>query len=333
MELQDYIRKIVRECLNENLQSGLLSKEQMIKLGASGSLDKAFERYIPIDKIVGLDPSPKDWTDNYGNIRKYTRGDKINSSIEVIYDSNDDLYYLQNGNHRIKQAKLNGDQFIRAFIQPDKGRIGKDARIFVEGVNSLNQSISESYDDVSTKNGSPVHFHGVTLYHGTNSKFKDFDIEKTGTVQYSDWGKGIYFTRSREAAHHYRIYAVKKLNKEYNDAYDDYINSEKKLKNLKYGSPEYEKQSNLLYVKLKNFQNIGQKLNSTKEGRLIMAKINPNAKIYRFNSTDGLTDPFLAKEAQNKGYDIILIDENRFTEEFVVINPNSITIIGEIKDS
>lgn len=79
MNLHEYIKKTVKECLNENLYTRLLSKDKMIELGASGSLDKAFERYIPVDKIVGLDPSPKYW----------------------------------------------------AFIQPDKGKIGNDLKLFI----------------------------------------------------------------------------------------------------------------------------------------------------------------------------------------------------------
>ena len=59
-------------------------------------------------------------------------------------------------------------------------------------------------------------FTNITLYHGTNNNFDEFDIEKSGLIQYSDWGKGIYFTRSKSQAHQYRIDAVKKLNKEYN---------------------------------------------------------------------------------------------------------------------
>lgn len=171
-----------------------------------------------------------------------------------------------------------------------------------------------------------------TLYHGTNNDFDNFDIEKSGLIQYSDWGKGIYFTRSKSQAHNYKIDAVKKLNKEYNDAYEEYVQSEKNFKTSKYGTLENEKLYNLTYVKLKNFQNIGKKLNSTKEGRLITAKIKPTAKIYKYNSNSGMTDPYLSNEVKSKGYDIILVDENKYTEEFVVLNPDSIIITGEIKD-
>lgn len=111
--------------VNEGLNPTLLTKDQMLKLGASGLLDKAFERYIPLEKIVGLDNEPVDWVDDEGKVNRYNKTNEIKKSIEVIYDSNDDLYHLQNGNHRIKQAKINGDKYIRAYIQPDRGKIGE----------------------------------------------------------------------------------------------------------------------------------------------------------------------------------------------------------------
>lgn len=176
-------------------------------------------------------------------------------------------------------------------------------------------------------------FTDIILYHGTNNDFDNFNIEKSGLIHYSDWGKGIYFTRSKSQAHQYRIDAVKKLNKEYNDAYEEFEKTEKKFKNAKYGTQEHKDLYDLTFVKLKVFQNVGKQLNATKQGRLITAKIKPNSKIYKYNSYGGMTDPSLSNEAKSKGYDIILVDENRYTEEFVVINPNSIIITGEIKDS
>jgi len=184
----------------------------------------------------------------------------------------------------------------------------------------------EIYNDLIKENS----YSDIILYHGTNNKFNEFDISKSGLIHYSDWGKGLYFTRSKSQAHQYRIDAVKKLNKEYNDAYEEYEQSQRDFKNTKYGTPEHKEKYDLTFVKLKKFQNIGKELNSTKEGRLVTAKIKPNAKIYRYNSHSGMTDPYLADEVKSKGYDIILVDENRYTEEFVVINPDSIEILGDI---
>lgn len=123
MDVNKITEQILKNILNEGLHPTLLSQDQMIKMGATGALSKGYERYIPIDKIVGEDPSPKDWTDDTGEVNPFEKGGKINSSMEVIYDSGDDIYYLQNGNHRLKQAKINGDYYIRAFIEPDRGKI------------------------------------------------------------------------------------------------------------------------------------------------------------------------------------------------------------------
>jgi hypothetical protein len=171
----------------------------------------------------------------------------------------------------------------------------------------------------------------IILYHGTNSDFNKFDINKSGDVHYSDWGKGIYFTSSKSQANGYRVDAVKKTNKGYNDSYEEYEQSERDLKNVKHGTEEYNELRKLVSIKLKEFQKVGQELNSTKEGKLIIAKIKPGAKIYRYNTSSGMTDPSLSNYASSRGYDIILVDEDRWTEEYVVLNPDSIEITGEIK--
>lgn len=172
----------------------------------------------------------------------------------------------------------------------------------------------------------------VILYHGTNNDFDKFDINKSGLVHYSDWGMGIYFTKSKSQAHRYRVDAVKKSSKEYNDSFEEYEQSERNFKNSKYGTDEYNELYKLIFTNLHKFQDIGKKLNSTKEGKLIVAKIRPNVKIYKYNTSSGMTDPSLSDEVISKGYDIILIDEGRWMEEYVVLNPDSIEIIREIKE-
>ena len=115
----------ILEILTENtdyprLPAGLLSKQQMIARGADGHLSKAFERYIRIDKIDGLEPTPSDSDDGIG----YATGRVITQPIEVIYNADEDKYYLYAGNHRYTQAVQNGQKYIRAFVQPDRGKIG-----------------------------------------------------------------------------------------------------------------------------------------------------------------------------------------------------------------
>lgn len=79
---------------NYNLQHGMLMK-------------------IPIDQIDGLDPEPADWGDG----EEFVAGKEIDKPIEVWYEENQDKFILYDGNHRIKQAKLNNDKYILALVQ------------------------------------------------------------------------------------------------------------------------------------------------------------------------------------------------------------------------
>ena len=118
------ILNIIKEEIN-NLAK--LSQDDMSKKGGTYALSHAYERYIPIDKIEGLDPEPADWSDDNG-IHNYEPNDNELEPIEVKYDKSNDVYYLQNGNHRIKQAKINNNKYVLAFIEPDQGSIGTLAK-------------------------------------------------------------------------------------------------------------------------------------------------------------------------------------------------------------
>lgn len=108
---------------NDLLQPKLLSRkkytqQEMVKLGANYHLHHGFLMEIPVAKIVGLDPEPVNWADESG-YREFEKGQNIEKPIEVIYNSDLDEYLLQDGNHRVKQSKINGDSFIKAFVQSD----------------------------------------------------------------------------------------------------------------------------------------------------------------------------------------------------------------------
>lgn len=170
------------------------------------------------------------------------------------------------------------------------------------------------------------------LYHGTNAAFDKFDVKKAGLIHNADWGEGIYFTASKSQAHRYRIDAVKHTDSTYNKIFDEYEAIEKKMNRLDKSSQEYKKFDALLSSKLKEFQSIGRQLDDSKEGRLITAKLKSNAKIYKYESSSGMTDSNLANEVRREGYDVILVDQGKYMEEYVVLNPNAIIITGEIKD-
>lgn len=80
---------------------------------------------IPVEKIDGLDPEPGSWSDDDGNYNDFKPGQKITKPIEVKYNPDLDIYILWDGNHRVTQAKVNGDKFIKAFVQSDKIQYSK----------------------------------------------------------------------------------------------------------------------------------------------------------------------------------------------------------------
>lgn len=89
---------------------------------------------LPVAIITGLDPTPADWVDDSGENREFTKGNRIpqDKPIEVMFDwngedPNDPNSYdftLYDGNHRITQAKVNGDSHILALVDPN-GNYGK----------------------------------------------------------------------------------------------------------------------------------------------------------------------------------------------------------------
>ena len=141
-------------------------------------------------------------------------------------------------------------------------------------------------------------------YHGTADHFDKFDLDKYQTVKNGDWGKGIYFDSSKSGADYYRREALRSKSKEYQNAYNKYIETE---------NP----------TDLKQFRDVGNKIDQSNEGNIVEVSINPNAKIMKYNA-QGITDPYLTDRAKEKGFDAVLVDEGKGTEELVVINTDII---------
>jgi hypothetical protein len=89
----------------------VLSKEQMIDRGAGGSLSHAIEVDIPLSKIEGREPTPAG---------DYRPGTPVNQPIEVTYDKHSDTFTLYAGNHRVRQAEVNGQSTVKAFVETEK---------------------------------------------------------------------------------------------------------------------------------------------------------------------------------------------------------------------
>jgi len=101
----------------KKLRSYAYSQKSMLERGADGHLSSAYERYVPMHKLDGLEPTP---TNNESDDGKYHYGKPVKQPIEVKYDADEDKYTVYGGNHRIAQAKANGDTHILAFVEPDR---------------------------------------------------------------------------------------------------------------------------------------------------------------------------------------------------------------------
>lgn len=99
-----------------------LSHAEMIARGSGGSLGKAYERFVPIDRLDGLEPRPSNEQSADG---LYSFGARVLQPIEVAYDADLDVYMVHAGNHRIAQAQANGQTHILAFVEPDRSN-GRD---------------------------------------------------------------------------------------------------------------------------------------------------------------------------------------------------------------
>lgn len=219
---------------------------------------------------------------------------------------------------KIKDAGYDGI----VFNDRENGVWGKTTIVFDKSNIKTRAQLLSEYEQAK---GGSAPAEGKVLYHGTSEDFGMFDINKSGSVKYGDWGKGIYLDSSKSGADYYRSEAVKAKSKEVQEAYDKYKDSTKNIKKVN-GILQYPEESTQL---LKEFQEISERIGKDKtKGKVLEVVLSPNAKIYKHNSVDGLTDPNLANEVKEKGYDAILIDEGRFTEEYVVLNPELLSIKG-----
>lgn len=104
---------------------------------------------IPVDSIQGLDPEPADWTNDAGEVKQFIPGEKILNPITVEHDSG--VFSLLDGNHRVKQAKLNGDKTISALVHsPDKNysNLGLQKSMDPKKVLDLGKEVDEDFGPV-----------------------------------------------------------------------------------------------------------------------------------------------------------------------------------------
>jgi hypothetical protein len=149
----------------------------------------------------------------------------------------------------------------------------------------------------------------LVCYHGSNNaKINSFDVEKSGSVQYSDWGQGIYFTPSKHTADYYSNEALKKIDYEYNRLYE-----------------VFEKTQD--FVDLKAFQNRGRELFDNKNTIVYSVFLNIKKPLIEIVDSMNYTDPFLSKNAKMDNLDGIFIKTSRGGfSEIIAFEPNQIKL-------
>lgn len=116
--IHKYSKFVINESMDiKPLSHKIYSQAEMVAMGGNYHLHHGILAMIPVAKVDGLDPEPADWHDDEGTTRNFRKGGKIEKPIEVWYDELNDKFMLYDGNHRMKQAKTNGDVYIKAFVQ------------------------------------------------------------------------------------------------------------------------------------------------------------------------------------------------------------------------
>jgi tRNA nucleotidyltransferase (CCA-adding enzyme) len=96
------------EISRQEFEDKRITQQEMLKRGADGHLSSAVELNIPLTLIEGLEPVP-------AMEGEYQKGTPITQPVEIKYDGGQFILYA--GNHRVHQAKVNGDTTIPAFVE------------------------------------------------------------------------------------------------------------------------------------------------------------------------------------------------------------------------
>lgn len=183
-----------------------------------------------------------------------------------------------------------------------------------------------------------VNAQGAPVYHGTAKEFDKFDMSKSGSVQYSDWGKGLYLTPSKSMAKSYGNQAVRHFDSKVNRLYTEMEDKAKSygttgmMKSIDKGSGKITQAQ---YDELKQMEDAWRarlyELDKENGGKVMEFYLSPDAKVMEY-TYEGITDPYLSREALAKGYDAVLIDKGRATEELLVMNTDKLKTSSQLTD-
>jgi hypothetical protein len=271
-----------------------------------------------IERAAGMDEEAQArWIETKLRERGQEKG-IIPRALQSIADFIDALINIFHKTQRGILRKMESGEFLK---RPSV--IGEVVDNFSTRPQTESESFKKWFGDskVVDENGDPL-----VVYHGTASEFNSFDVNKSGSVQYSDWGPGIYFTPSKWQAEGYSEDARKSLDEKSNALWNEYESKAKELGttpmdasiDLGFGSEKY-----------KELQKYHDKwINRRKEvagqdSKIVSAYIKiENPYNYTANS---MTDPYLSERAKDRGHDgIIIRREDGSIDEIIAFNPTQI---------
>lgn len=169
----------------------------------------------------------------------------------------------------------------------------------------------------------------LVVYHGSGTNgITVFDPTKAGEVQTSDWGKGIYFTPSNGQADNYREEAAVTMDKESARLWDDYEAAAKRLGTTVMMAGIDLGRESKAYAELNEYDKRWRESRAQVRSNKELGGVYPsflkieNPLYYRY---EGITDPFLERQAKAKGHDGIIIErEDGSIDEIVAFRPEQI---------
>lgn len=176
----------------------------------------------------------------------------------------------------------------------------------------------------------------LVLYHGGAAGITAFDPTKVGTIQKSDFGKGIYFTPSKGLADQYKIDAAKETDAVGNKLWTDYEDAARKLGtspmnaaiDLGLGSEKYNQLKVYEDAWRKQRQQVEKEVEAGTRGQTYAVYLDVKNPLNHVYASGSITDPFLHEQAQaHKNDGIVVRNEDGHIEEVIVFKPEQIHII------
>lgn len=177
------------------------------------------------------------------------------------------------------------------------------------------------------------------VWHGSAAEgITVFDPSRAGTVQKSDWGRGIYFTPSRGGAENYRVQAVKALDEEDERLWQEWEDKADEFgTRIMYVSLDHQagritdEQREQLREIERRWRANRKALDETKKGMVYPCYLRIRSPFtYRYV---GITDPYLSELARSRGHDAVVVTSEEadtsgplesWAEEILVFEPSQI---------